>query len=93
ERLRGQQGRPPAAPAPDRGAGPRHREDDRGRQVLHRRAHPGLGGHARAAERRARAARGAHGQLRGRRREGRRRRGGREGPGSLRGHRPPRPLL
>jgi cation-transporting P-type ATPase A/B/Cu+-exporting ATPase len=92
-RLHPRQGRLPPAAAPDRGPGPRPSEDDRRGQVLHRHPHPDIRGDQGPAGRRPRPARRAPRPLRrpgGRRR---RRQRPREGPGSLRGHRPPRPLL
>jgi cation-transporting P-type ATPase A/B/Cu+-exporting ATPase len=92
-RLHAQQGHLSPASAADRGTGPRPAADDRGGQVLHRHPHPDIGGDQGTAGRRPRPAGGAPRPLRrpggGR---GRRERG-REGQGSLRGYRPPRPLL
>ena len=92
-RLHPPQGRLPQAAAPHRGPGPRPAADGRGREVLHRHPHPGLGDDQGAAVGRPRPARRAPEPLRGRGRAQRRPRGRREGPRGLRGHRPPRPLL
>src|SRR3712207_6320349 len=92
-RLHPPQGRLPQAAAPHRGAGPRAAADGRGREVLHRHPHPGLGDDEGAAVGRPRPARGTHESLRRRGRPRRRPRGRREGPRGLRGDRPPRPLL
>jgi heavy metal translocating P-type ATPase len=92
-RLHPRQGRLPPAPAPYRGPGPRPAEDDRRGQVLHRHPHPGRRRHQGPAGGRPRPARRAPQPLR-RPGDGRGRRNrGREGPGSLRGDRPPRPVL
>jgi Cu+-exporting ATPase len=92
-RLHPRQGQLSAAPAQDRGPDPRPAADGRGRQVLHRHPHPGVGGDEGPPGGRARAARGAPRALRqpgaGR---GRRRRV-REDQGSLGSNRPPRSFL
>jgi len=82
-----------SAPAPHRGPDTGSAADGRGRQVLHRYPHPGVGGDQGPAGGRARPARGAPRALRepgaGR---GRRRRD-REDQGSLGSNRPPRSFL
>jgi len=92
-RLHARQGCLPPAPAPDRGPGPRPSADGRRGQVLHRYPDPDIRGDQGPASRRPRAARRASRPLRRPGRHGRRRQGGREGQGSVGGHRPPRPLL
>src|ERR1700722_11959783 len=76
-----------------RGPGAWHREDDRGRQVLHRRPHPDQRCQQRPAVGRAESARRAPRTLRHPRRLGGRYRGRREAGRSLRGHRATRPFL
>jgi cation-transporting P-type ATPase A/B/Cu+-exporting ATPase len=87
------QGQLPQAPAPDRGPGPRPAADDRRGQVLHRHPHPGIRGHQGTAGGGPRPARGPPRPLRRAGGGRRRRRRQREGQGSLRGDRPPRPVL
>ena len=85
-RLHPPQGRLPQAAAPHRGPGPRPAAHGRGREVLHRHPHPGLGHDEGAAVGRPRPARGAPEPLRRR---------GRARPAAARptrrSARPPRP--
>ena len=85
-RLHPPQGRVPQAAAPDRGPGPRPAAHGRGREVLHRHPHPGLGHDEGAPGGLPRPARGAPEPLRRR---------GRDRPAAARPRRrcarPPRP--
>ncbi len=92
-RLHLRQGQLPQAAAPGRRPGPRPAADDRRGQVLHRHPHPGRRGHQGTASGRPRPARGTPRPLRRRGNDRGRRHREREGPGSLRGDRPPGPVL
>src|ERR687890_388956 len=92
-RLHPPQGRLPQAAAPHRGPGPRAAADGRGREVLHRHPHAGLGDDEGAAVGRPRPGRGAPVALRRPARPARGPGGRREGPRGPRADRPPRPVL